>query len=280
MSKLNSFIIVLLFNALFHFTALSETPPALKAFENLKGSLEIHCAPAHSKAMQDAAEKIVRYNSSINITLIRTPVAKIFKSAELLKDGQINILTSEFELDEKKYSLKAHPFAIDGTAIIVNKENPIWNLTIKELRNIFTGKVLTWQEFGGLPKKVNIYTMGKDSQERQLFELLMLGGEKISKKASEVSSYKGMKTLIEADKFGIGYICLSQMDRLKVKALKIDGRSPTLRNAILGRYNYARKSYMYTSSSPSPLTEKFVKFMLSKEGRDILRKNNLIPLAR
>jgi phosphate transport system substrate-binding protein len=273
-------LITIILLAFFQFATHAETSPTTKEFENLKGSLDIHCSPAHSKAMQVAAGEIVRANTAIKITLIKTPLSKLFKSAELLKDGRINILTSEFELDEKKYSLKAYPFAIDGTAIIVNKDNPVLNLTIKEARKIFEGKALTWQEFGGIPKKINIYTLGKDSQERNLFEILILGGKKITDKANPVSSFSGMKTLIEADKFGIGYISLSRMNRLKVKALKIDGRAPTLRNAILGRYNYTRKSFMYTSESPSPLTEKFVKFMLGKQGRDILRKNNLVPLAR
>jgi phosphate transport system substrate-binding protein len=279
-SKLCKLGALLFLGTFINSSGFGETPSDLKAFENIKGSLDIHCAPAHSKLMQNASEKIVMFNNSIKITLIKTPVSKIFNSAELLKNGQINILTSEFELNEKKYSLKAYPFAIDGTAIIINKDNPLWNLTIKQIQKIFSGKVLTWQELGGSPYKVNIYTMEKKSQERTLFELLMLGGTKISKNAIETSSFNGMKTLIEADKYGIGYISLSQMDRLKVKAVKIDGRAPTLRNAILGRYKYFRKSYMYASDSPSSLTTKFIDFILSKEGREMIRKNNLIPLAR
>ncbi len=254
--------------ALFFPTSGSEN--TIKLFEDLKGKLDIYCAPELMPVLQEAAMEIVKSNSSIKISLNKSSSTK---GLDKLKKGQIDLAITDIPVKDSGF--KSNFFAINGVAVIVNKDNPAWDMTIEQVRDIFTGKIKNWNKICRLTAQINICSMNKESLNSLLFRKIMLNGEAVSETATRVSSEKGMKILAMADPKAIGYINISLLDD-KDKPVRINGQAPSERNVLKGRYKYVCKYYVCTTASPSHLTSQFIKFMLSKKGRSIIGKSNFL----
>jgi phosphate transport system substrate-binding protein len=181
--------------------------------------------------------------------------------------------------------------ALDGLAVIVHPSNPISQLTIAQLADVFTGRVKDWKELGGKPGKIvllsrevnsgthvyfkeHVLRKGKsDSQEEFAAEALLLpSSQAIADEVAQNPNAIGY--------FGMGYVTA------KERALKIaiDATSeaipPTIENVQTGTYPISRPLLMYTHGEPTPNAKAFIDFVLSPEGQQIVRKIDFVPVTK
>lgn len=202
--------------------------------------------------------------SSAGITAAQTHSAAIGMSSRALKEEEKNLQYVEI--------------ARDGLALIVNPKNPIQNLTIDQVRDIYSAKITDWSQLGGTKSRINIITREEGSGTRSAFTELVMEETEITPKAIVQDSNGAVRQLVADDPNSIGFISLGLVND-KVKALHLDGIEATRDNISNGSYSLSRPFLFVTSGEPSAEAKKFIDFTLSSEGQKLLSNEGLIPSA-
>ena len=201
-------------------------------------------------------------------------------------NGSCNIGTSSRNLKPSEQGLKVFIISYDGIAIIVNKANPVDNLTEEELRGLFSGEITNWQKVGsprpsprsgGSNSKIIPVTREEGSGTRGAFEDLIMGKEAISDACLVQDSNGAVREIIANTPAGIGYISAGLVDE-RVRALKIDGIAPTTENFLSKKYKFVRPFLLLTKDEPTGSVKQFIDYILSPAGQNTLKKDGLIPV--
>lgn len=249
----------------------------LDAFKGEAGAIKISGGTAHIPVMKAAADAIMQANPQIQISIAGGGSGVGIKQ---VGEGLVDIGNSGRKpTDEEiqKYGLVLHQWAIDGVAVVVNPQNPVKALKTEQLQAIYAGKLTNWKELGGPDKPINIYTRDEASGTREVFWEKALAKGEISPKALFAASNGAMKTAVAQDPYAIGYVSVGHIDA-SVAAVTLDGVAPSLENVKGGAYKLARGLYSNTKGAPQGLTRKFIDFIFSAQGREMIVKQGFIPV--
>jgi len=194
------------------------------------------------------------------------------------KSGIANIGMSSRHLNEEEKSLWSIEIAKDGLGVIVHPSNPIENLTLDQIRKIYSGEIKNWSEVGGNDAKIHIITREEGSGTRSAFAELVMEKTEITAKAIVQDSNGAVKQLIKDDENAIGYVSLGLVDK-DVKALHLEGIAANQENILNGSYTLSRPFLFVALSEPTGETKQFIDFILSPEGQKMLNDEGLIPTA-
>lgn len=182
-------------------------------------------------------------------------------------------------LAERKNSLGISVFTgKDGLSIYLHPDNPVKNLTLDQLKDIFTGAVTDWSEVGGVHAPIHVYSREPSSGTYLFFEEHVLFGSAYSKHRTVVATTSQMTSAVESDSLGIGYGGVAY--GTDVIHLRINGVSPTPVNIKNGTYPISRYLYLYTAEPPQGNIKKFIDWVISDEGQKIVEVMGYIPLYR
>ena len=177
--------------------------------------------------------------------------------------------------DEKR--LYAVTIARDAIAIIVHPMNPIENLSLDQIRDIFSGKIENWKELGGPNHPIDIVTREEGSGTRESFQKFVMGKEDISLGALVQDSNGAVRQVISNDPSAIGYISLGLVND-QVKAVKISGVEPNLSNVDGGKYKLVRPFLFVSDGEPVGEAKSFLDFVLSPPAQKLLLNEGLVPV--
>lgn len=189
--------------------------------------------------------------------------------------GAANIGMSSRALTEQEKSLWFVEIARDGLAIIVNPDNPIVNLTLNQVRDIYSGATTSWSSLDGPNTKIHVITREDGSGTRSAFESLVMGKTQITPRAIVQNSNGAVRQLVAGDRNAIGFMSLGLVDKT-VKAVELDGIVASREDIINGSYGLSRPFLFLTRSPPSGTAKDFIDFSLSAEGEKILDTEGLI----
>ena len=195
------------------------------------------------------------------------------------QQGVAQLGASSRELVEKEKNLLEIPIAYDGIAIIVNKRNPLNNLSLEQIRQIFQGKVTDWATFNLKPHPIHIITREEGSGTRNAFEELVMGKHaEITPVALVQDSNGSVREIVANDPYALGYISMGLLDP-RVKALAVDGVSATRQNVKNRNYKLVRRFLLVARElKPGPV-QSFVNFILSAEGQSLLEAEGLVGVG-
>ena len=204
------------------------------------------------------------------------------RGISMVGEGMIDIGASSRDLKNeelKKYpSLKAHIIAKDAMAIIVNPKNPVDNLTLEQLRDIFSGKIKNWKEVGGKDARIVVVIREEGSGTRATFEKLVMRGVKVREDALQEPSNGAVRATIAKNENAIGYIGIGYVDE-KVKIVRVDGVYPNMETIRSGKYKIVRNLYYVTNGEPSGIVKEFIDFVKSEEGQKIVEEEGFIRVS-
>jgi len=192
------------------------------------------------------------------------------------RSGAADIGTSSRELKPEEKDLTEIIVARDGLAVIVHPRNPVSNLSISQVRQVFAGEKRNWREFGGRDKEITVVTREEGSGTRGAFQELVMGKVRIAKAAIVEDSNGTVREIVSGDPDSIGYISLGLINEA-VKALDLDGVRPTDANILEKRYRLVRPFLFVTKGPASAEAKNFIDFVLSQEGQDLIQKEGLLP---
>jgi phosphate transport system substrate-binding protein len=184
---------------------------------------------------------------------------------------QIGMSSRELTPAEQGRGLREVTIAIDGIAVIMNRNSPVSNLTIEQIRDIYTGAVTDWSQVSGGTKSGRIAVVSREegSGTRGAFEELVGFQGRLVAGANESTSTGAIKAGIAQNPDAIGYISLGSVDDT-VKAISVGGVAATNANVVNGTYRIARPFIVLTGSNVNPETTAFINWMLSAEGQRIV----------
>ena len=185
--------------------------------------------------------------------------------------------------------LVVHKVARDGLSIIVNPTNNVKNLTMKQLGDIYSGKVQSWNQVGGNSNK-KIVVVGRDSSSGTygFIQQAVLGGRAYTKDMMNIPTTQQICTIVSQSPDAIGYAGMAYAEEFEKKGKNrilaisrkpgVPGMKPTEANVMDGTYPLFRFLYMYTLGSPSGINGEFIKYALSAEGQKWVTKSGYLPL--
>jgi len=175
------------------------------------------------------------------------------------------------------------PVAWDALVVIVHKGNPVSDITFKQLRNIYLGKITNWKELGGRDEPIHLYARkGKISGVgRTLRELVFADYDQdFTSRATYVRSSGPLEKAVVNQPDAMGTTGVSSAHKRDVKILKLNGKSPSYDNIKNGDYVLYRPLYLVTNrTNHDPQVQAFIKFALSPEGKAIIRRTGTVPYA-
>jgi phosphate transport system substrate-binding protein len=193
--------------------------------------------------------------------------------------GAANIGMSSRNLinDEKKlYSVTV---AKDAIAIIVNPKNPVQDLTLEQIWQVFSGKIRNWKDLGGPFHPIVLVTREEGSGTRESFQKFVMGKEDISLEALVQDSNGAVRQVVASNHHAIGYISLGLVND-QVKALKISGVEPNLTDIDNGKYTLVRPFLFVFKEEPTGEAKSFLEFVLSPLAQKLLLKEGLVPVLQ
>jgi phosphate transport system substrate-binding protein len=215
-----------------------------------------------------------------------------------LINGTVDIANASRPMkDEEKEDARAngiepveHVVAIDALAVIVNLDNPVSELSIQQLSDMFTGRITNWKDVGGNDAEIILVSRETNSGTHVYFlEEVVRRGEKensdiFAPQTLLMPSSVGITSEVQRNPNAIGYDGLGYVDPAheKVLAISKDSESPyiapTVETAKEGTYPLSRDLYMYTAGEPQDVIAEYLEWIFSSEGQAIVQRLGFVPL--
>jgi phosphate transport system substrate-binding protein len=195
---------------------------------------------------------------------------------------QIGMSSRSLTPDEK--GLHEIPIALDGIVIITNRANRVQGLSLGQARAIFAGRMKNWKELGGRPHSITVISREDGSGTRASFEEKVMVGEAkepepVSTDALVQDSNGAVREIVADDPDAIGYISFGLVDD-RVRALALDGVTPSEVSIRLGTYPVTRKFLFLTVREPAGRVAQFIDYVLSPEGQQVLVEEGLVQVTQ
>lgn len=166
--------------------------------------------------------------------------------------------------------------AKDALSIYVNKENPVNDLSLSQLKSIFTGAYKNWKDVGGLDAKIIIALRPPTSGTHVYFNDFVLENTGYSQEAVSIPSNTVLFEFIKKNKNAIGFAGI--YSPATIKKCLIAGKAANEENVKNDTYPLIRYLYFYTINKPFGVRKIFIDWVLSQEGQKIVKKVGFIPL--
>jgi phosphate transport system substrate-binding protein len=174
------------------------------------------------------------------------------------------------------------PVARDGLSVYVHSSNPMTEISMDQLRDVFLGKVTNWKELGGPDARIIVYSRENSSGTYVFFKDNVLAGRDYTPRAQTMPGTASVVNAVTKEKFGIGYGGAAYAKGLKILKLKKDAASPSVapdqQTVTSGAYPLARPLFFYVRNKPSGDMKKFIDWVLSDEGQALIGKVGYYPI--
>jgi len=189
-----------------------------------------------------------------------------------VQEGRCDIGLSSRDLkdEEKAAGLTGTVLAYDGIAVIVNSENPVADLSIETIADIYTGEITNWSEVGGNDAEIVLIGREAGSGTRDGFESIT-DTEDACQYRQELTSTGDVITTVSQNPGAIGYASVASV-KDTVKALTVDGVAPTEETIKDGSYVVQRPFVLVTKSDAelSDAAQKFFDYITSSDANEII----------
>ena len=255
-----------------------ETTKTAEADKKLSGTISLAGSTSMQKLADALAETFMEANSGVTVTVEYSGSSA---GIESLLNGSCDIGDASRNLkdSEKSGGAVENIVAIDGIAVIVDRNNTVAGLTKQQLSDIYTGAVTNWSEVGGSDTPIVVVGREAGSGTRGAFEEI-LKVEDACKYAVECDSTGAAMAKVASTEGAIGYVSLDVLDD-SVNALNLDDVAPTSDNIVAGTYFLCRPFVMATKgeiSGQNELVQAFFDFLKSDEGKAVVKEVGLITV--
>ena len=195
--------------------------------------------------------------------------------AKSLETGEVTLafLSRELNDAEKAAGLVGEQYALDGVAIIVHKDNPTANVSLAELKDLFTGKTTAWSD----GKPVVPFNRNTDSGTREVFQGVVLGKDAFSPTAA-VKHDGVLVSSVSKIPSAVAYASLAEADETQIKILTVNGIKPSASTLKDKTYPIGRTPTLATKGAATGEEKAFIDYVLSVKGQAVVAKEGLVPI--
>ena len=236
---------------------------------------------------QKWAEVFMRKNPGIFVQVTGggsgVGIAALINGSTMIANSSRPISQEELEKMKTKYNKNSIQIACakDGLSIFLNKVNPVEELTIAQLGDIFSGKITNWKQVGGSDAKIQLYGRESSSGTFEFFKDHVVKTD-FARTCQTLPGTAAIVNAVKKDKFGIGYGGAAYAEGVKDCKVKRDAKSkgilPTAATIKNKTYPISRYLFMYLREKPTGETKKFIDWILSDEGQNVIVEVGYYPL--
>ena len=265
-----------------------------KESKNMNVGMQIKGSDTIVNLVQVWAEKFSQINSGTNVGVTGggtgTGFAALLNNTCDIAMASRQVEENEINLAEKQnISYKEFIVGLDGLAVLINKDNPINNLSIEQLRDIFMAKITNWKDVGGEDRPIVLLSRESNSGTHMFFKetVIRLGDinskDEFSPKSLLMPSSQAIVDEIYQNPNAIGYAGIGFMNN-QTKAVSVSAQNskeyfyPTIENVMNGKYPISRPLYLYTNGEPKGIVKDFIDYALSKEGQEVVVETSFVPI--
>lgn len=174
------------------------------------------------------------------------------------------------------------PVARDGIVIYVHPSNPVKQLTMEQLGNIYRGRITNWKEVGGKDATIILYGRENSSGTYEFFKEHVLEQRDFAPLTQTLQGTAGIVDAISKDKNGIGYGGAAFAGALVKDLMLVNDQGvavpPTKKNIVAGSYPLSRALYIYLAQQPTGVVKDYIDWILSPAGQAISIEMAYFPL--
>ena len=243
---------------------------------NLSGTISLAGSTSMEKLCEAMSESFMEKYPGITVTVEYTGSGA---GLESLASGSVDIGNSSRHLKDEELSGGAveNVVAIDGIAVIEDKENTVTDISAEDLAKIYTGEISNWSELGGKDEAIVVIGREAGSGTRDAFEELLEVADNCAY-AQELDSTGAVLAKVASTPGAIGYVSLDVVDD-SVIAISIDGTEPTEEKILEGNYLLSRPFVMATNgeiSTQNDLVKTWFDYIKSEDGKSVISQVGLI----
>ncbi len=212
-----------------------------------------------------------------------------------IKMGSVDLIIATEPSDDEirqaedlEITLIKTPVCYDAFVFITHKDNPVDNLSVEQIKKIYTGEITNWKDVGGKNEKIRAFQREKNSGSQTAMENLVMGGENM-KEPIKARVIEGMGQLVDAvaeyenETASIGYTYRYYIDTLykndNIKTISVNGTAPTDDNIRSGAYPFATNYYgVIRGGDEENVGGQFLNWILSDEGQKCVEQAGYITL--
>lgn len=250
--------------------ALSAAEPArelirLKGADTLGAKLVPELSEAYKTKHSGAKFEVAAEGSETAFKALLEGTADIGMSSREIRQEEAKLF------DDRKIQLQKHLAAYDCLVILVHANNPVTNLTSKQIEGLFTGDITNWKEVGGMDAPVLPSTRNTASGIYKEFSRIAMNVRPYVKGSIKLPGSETSAQRVARDVNAITYAGLTYAKARGIKSISINGIAPPLDRA--NDYPYIRPYYYFIRSDASPATKAFMEWATqSAEAKAIVRK--------
>ena len=258
--------------------ATSETPASEPAAE-VSGTVNTNGSTSMEEVMGALIEGFKEVQPNVTVNYTGSGSGAGITGAQ---DGTCDIGLASRDLKAEETGVKQITIALDGIAIIVNPNNPVADLSIDQIAQLFTGEITNWSEVGGNDAEVVPIGREAGSGTRDGFESIT-GTEDTCVYQNELTSTGEVIANVASNPNAIGYASLSAVEGdTTIKTLTVDGVAPTAETVVDGTYAIQRNFNFIVPEDDSKLSDAakaFIEFAQSEDAAGLISGAGAEPKA-
>lgn len=249
----------------------------------LTGSVTYDGASSFQALVEAAAEQFMNDNPDVSVSGSGNGSGT---GLTAVADGTVTIGNSDVFAEEKLEAdqcadLVDHEVAVVGMGPVVSKNVTVADLSLEQLKGIFSGKITNWSEVGGSDAKIVVLNRKAGSGTRATFEGVVFAGEENTFKGdAELDKSGDVVTQLSSTDNAISYLDFSHFDDTKFHAIKVGGVEPASENVYDNSFPIWATEHMYCKKDADKATMAFLEYMLSEDVQgSLVEKQGFIPVS-
>ena len=233
-------------------------------------SVHIRGSTTLTPLMQKIAEAYMAEHADARIVISSGGTERGYKS---VVDGTADIAMASGEIPDsiasecarKNITLKKNLVGYATIIVVAHPSNPVSNLNVKQLKDIFTGRITRWNSVGGKDAPINLYVGPPTGGINETWKSVILGDTDTYTPAGIVLGNAERLRAIEAQPNGITFLTLDDSNYSRLKILSVNNIAPDKASVNDGRYALRAPLMLVTSTKPSRATRDFIQYFIAPE---------------
>ena len=252
---------------------------------SLTGTVTYDGASSFQALVEAAAEQFMNDNPDVSITGSGNGSGT---GLTAVADGTVTIGNSDVFAETKLEAdqctdLVDHEVAVVGMGPVVSLNVTVDDLSLEQLKGIFSGEITNWSEVGGEDADIHVLNRKSGSGTRATFEAAVFGAnqpESTFKGDAELDKSGDVQTQMGSTDNAISYLDFSHFDDTKFKAIKVNGVEPTSENVTTNDFPIWATEHMYCKEDADEATQAFLEYMLSDDVQgSLVEEQGFIPVS-
>jgi len=231
---------------------------------------------------QKSAELFMKDHQDVNISVsgggsgngikaIIDGTCDIAMASRFVKDKEVKLAC------EKGIYLVPHRVAIDCIVPVVHPSNPLNDIDLNTLKEIYRGNVTNWKALGGADKPIVAISRDTSSGTYEVWQEKVLQKERVMPRALLQASNGAVAQAVAGNPYAIGYVGIGYLNPY-LKGLKVSGVVASPATALNGTYPISRALFMFTNGWPEGETMSYLNYLWSPNGQKMAEAEGFVPL--